>query len=402
MGVPDAERNDEARYDEKYIYTEKAAGEQSAEVSQHHSEHCYSAKYLDVQTPRSLSFFLIHEPNSTVSQSTFFTEVCEAANSLPRVFFDHSRSWPSKLDTLAFVRFRKILKKAVRRLPLARRPFPTTSSQVSSFPFISADTFRLMAGVEIRKDAVVEKSALPGEIVFATTEVSRQDDFQARLQALVDCGKVTSVSTLLIHDGDVRPPMAVLNACASLVGSIYCVNVVSETESVRALPIGLENARLHANGRLNLYIDDMDLPPLDQRDRMVLSSFHPETNPTVREVVAREMAESRHGFDGVRWKLGEYRQELRRTLFVISPPGNGVDCHRTWEALALGAIPVVLRSALAPSLSENMPMLVVDSYEDFARYSDEELKAIALEVKKSRPSKLLAGYWLNLLHPDRT
>ena len=28
--------------------------------------------------------------------------------------------------------------------------------------------------------------------------------------------------------------------------------------------------------------------------------------------------------------------------FVISPPGHGLDCHRTWEALALGCIPITL------------------------------------------------------------
>lgn len=255
-----------------------------------------------------------------------------------------------------------------------------------------------MAGLEIQEETVVVNSALPKEIIFASTEVARREDFEERLHVLVDSGEVTSDSTLLIHEGDVRPSMTVLSACAGLVGSIYCVNVVSETESVGALPIGLENARLHANGRMNLYIDDMKLRPVGQRDRMVLSSFHPQTNPAVREVVARQMAESRHGFDGVRWKLGEYRQELRKTLFVVSPPGNGVDCHRTWEALALGAIPVVLRSALAPSLTEKMPILVVDSYEDFLGYSDEELKAIASEISKDRPSKLMASYWLNLLH----
>ncbi len=32
--------------------------------------------------------------------------------------------------------------------------------------------------------------------------------------------------------------------------------------------------------------------------------------------------------------------------FVISPLGNGLDCHRTWEALALGCIPIVKKSNL--------------------------------------------------------
>lgn len=38
---------------------------------------------------------------------------------------------------------------------------------------------------------------------------------------------------------------------------------------------------------------------------------------------------------------GAFWEECSKHRFVMSPMGNGVDCHRTWEALALGAIPVV-------------------------------------------------------------
>jgi hypothetical protein len=31
-------------------------------------------------------------------------------------------------------------------------------------------------------------------------------------------------------------------------------------------------------------------------------------------------------------------------MYVLSPPGNGIDCHRTWEALFLGSIPIVKKS----------------------------------------------------------
>ena len=49
---------------------------------------------------------------------------------------------------------------------------------------------------------------------------------------------------------------------------------------------------------------------------------------------------------------------------MMSPPGNGVDCHRTWEAIALGAVPVVLRSALASTLVDAAPIVAVTSWEE--------------------------------------
>ena len=45
----------------------------------------------------------------------------------------------------------------------------------------------------------------------------------------------------------------------------------------------------------------------------------------------------------------------------MSPPGNGVDCHRTWEAIALGASGPILRSTgVAWDLRRDMPYLKYD------------------------------------------
>jgi len=44
--------------------------------------------------------------------------------------------------------------------------------------------------------------------------------------------------------------------------------------------------------------------------------------------------------------------------YVISPHGNGLDCHRTWEAIFLGCIPIVRTSPLDP-LFEGLPVLIV-------------------------------------------
>jgi FkbM family methyltransferase len=49
--------------------------------------------------------------------------------------------------------------------------------------------------------------------------------------------------------------------------------------------------------------------------------------------------------------------------FVISPHGNGLDCHRTWEALCLGCIPIVKSSKLDYLYSE-LPVLIVDNWSD--------------------------------------
>jgi hypothetical protein len=58
----------------------------------------------------------------------------------------------------------------------------------------------------------------------------------------------------------------------------------------------------------------------------------------------------------------EYRKKLSMSKFVISPPGNGIDCHRTWESMYFGAVPIV-REDFWPFGSE-LPVLPVQKWSD--------------------------------------
>jgi hypothetical protein len=51
--------------------------------------------------------------------------------------------------------------------------------------------------------------------------------------------------------------------------------------------------------------------------------------------------------------------------FSVSPPGNGLDCHRTWEDLILGCIVIVYRTDLTlVPLYEHLPVVVVSSWDE--------------------------------------
>jgi hypothetical protein len=70
--------------------------------------------------------------------------------------------------------------------------------------------------------------------------------------------------------------------------------------------------------------------------------------------------------------LQMYQQKLKRTqtwinttkyAFVLSPYGEGMDCHRTWEALILGSIPI-LKSKKFVNMFKDLPVLFVDDWTD--------------------------------------
>jgi len=83
--------------------------------------------------------------------------------------------------------------------------------------------------------------------------------------------------------------------------------------------------------------------------------------------------------------------DMCKNSFVLSPFGNGYDCHRTWEALCLGAIPIV-RAKQFKSLFADLPVLNVDEWSDVTP----ELLQTTLREFKQRSfnyEKLTLKYW---------
>uniref|UniRef100_A0A914PU79 Exostosin GT47 domain-containing protein n=1 Tax=Panagrolaimus davidi TaxID=227884 RepID=A0A914PU79_9BILA len=90
--------------------------------------------------------------------------------------------------------------------------------------------------------------------------------------------------------------------------------------------------------------------------------------------------------------------KLGNSKFVLSPPGNGIDCFRTWESLSMGAVPIVLKSELQP-LYDEMPVMVVNDWkevteESMNKFSDEKIMKLDKDGVPLRP-KLWLRYWIN-------
>jgi len=84
-----------------------------------------------------------------------------------------------------------------------------------------------------------------------------------------------------------------------------------------------------------------------------------------------------------------------RYAFTLSPFGMGYDCHRTWEALALGSVPILHTSPLDP-LFEGLPVLIVEDWSEVTPAKLEaERKRFAEEIFDF--SSLYLEYWLALI-----
>ena len=85
------------------------------------------------------------------------------------------------------------------------------------------------------------------------------------------------------------------------------------------------------------------------------------------------------------WQLQSQHQ------FVLSPHGAGFDCHRTWEALLLGCIPIV-KKARINDLFIDLPVIEV---QDWSEINRSNLDTWLREVRQNpfNREKLTNQYW---------
>ena len=155
------------------------------------------------------------------------------------------------------------------------------------------------------------------------------------------------------------------------------------------IPIGLANSYWR-HGNTSIVQRLQDYAKRSQREWFMIMNFRNWTNGFERTAAFDAFKDQPYcktfiETNGVGFKTdyASYLTDLAEAKFVISPHGHGLDCVRTWEALWMGAIPIVKTSTL-DSMYENLPVVIVKNWTDATKdFLDQQY----LEIQ----ANLLAG-----------
>lgn len=86
--------------------------------------------------------------------------------------------------------------------------------------------------------------------------------------------------------------------------------------------------------------------------------------------------------------------------FVLSPHGAGLDCHRTWEALVLGCIPII-KAARLNDLFTGLPVIVVNDWQEISPALLQE-SIQKLQSLNSGINKLFMHYWKKQIETSKS
>lgn len=270
-----------------------------------------------------------------------------------------------------------------RRIAWSSNPHP------SSDPYLSGDSFASIADhvlndgqLSFRPEAVKR-----GDVVFINSHLIHY--FFRNLHP-----RISTPYVLVTHNGDLHIDKPHTRYIDQKILHWFAQNVVTQHPKLTPIPIGLENLFYFNHGATYLF-DDLKKKRFVKQPKLLLD-FSRHTNAVIREPIFQKFKNHPlvHVLQG-RLSAPRYLEQLAHHQFVLSPPGNGLDCHRTWEAMYVGTVPIVEKSVTMDSFEKlGLPMLVVNDWHQVMKLTGPKLTRLYEEIQNNCDrSALNFEYW---------
>ena len=263
-----------------------------------------------------------------------------------------------------------------RYIRLIHKQLEGSVFRTTSEPFLAADTFYALATIHVHDSSEFARisSCSRDNIVFIVGDlVDELINFCASHAPQIEMGN------LIIHDTDRSFAHSDLEPLFNYVDEIFCINYLGKSSTkITGLPLGLENKIYLSGGLLKSFEKSFK----KGRDRRIgiLVAWNDSTYIESRQEARVALEKSKNTYSLRKRVAASVLHELMsNSLFIACPRGNGLDTHRFWEAIYLGAIPLIKRDEALP-IHADWPSLIVDSWSDVASMSREQLNEEFLRI----------------------
>ena len=137
------------------------------------------------------------------------------------------------------------------------------------------------------------------------------------------------------------------------------------------------------------------------KELKIFTNFHININSERRRVLYEKLKESSFFYfqDKPLARLDTWKEQ-KKFSFVFSPQGVGMDCHRTYEALLLGCIPIV-ESSFLDDFYKNFPIVVIKNIDEL---TEENLLKWKNKFKDDFTDELIKklcnSYWIKKIQDE--
>jgi hypothetical protein len=151
---------------------------------------------------------------------------------------------------------------------------------------------------------------------------------------------------------------------------IYAINNVCDNDNVVTIPLGFQD---YPSNHFKLIVEMLLKSKKIEKKHLLYMNFSIHTNLTKR----KECFETFKNYDWVTIQINVSKEHFMNDMlfskYVLSPEGTGIDCHRIYEAIACGSIPIIKKSETRmDNFYENLPVVLIDDWKEITQEYLEE------------------------------
>lgn len=257
--------------------------------------------------------------------------------------------------------------------------------------FVNGYNFRSLADFVVDADRVDDISLLRNkDIVFCKTDLLNY--FFSKIN------KFEGEIILITHKSDLSITESTFLQKPKCIKKWFAQNVDFKHHNLIPIPIGIENHTGPSKGTcIDIDFVEKNLPlRILNKKKEIYCNFnntHHDRHKT------REILKKNHKsfIQNKTLSSSEYYLEMAEYLFVASPRGNGIDCHRTWEALLAGSIPIVEKHFMYDSYP-NLPIIQIECWEEVVNSNFLQKQQNSFLDKKINIAPLYMDFWHKIIY----
>jgi hypothetical protein len=205
---------------------------------------------------------------------------------------------------------------------------------------------------------------------------------------------------LLTHNADNPFTDAHFNMVNDYVLRIYAINNICDNINVITIPLAFQD---YPKDHFKLIISNAIKRDSINKNNLLYMNFSIHTNVNKRQVCYDV-------FNNYNWVTKrenitkeEFMNDILESKYVLSPEGTGIDCHRIYESIICGTIPIVHKTGtVMDKFYEKLPVLLVDDWKIITKeYLEENYKTNKNKLYswlKDNKGWTSANYWVQNIH----
>ena len=278
---------------------------------------------------------------------------------------------------MSFLNLKTKIRRSINKFFKTNRP--------SSYPFISGDSFRALAQhIYDEHFDIIPENVEQNDIIFVRGNFLI--DFFENIHPKINCDYI-----LISHNDDTNITEKFTKYIDNKILHWFAQSITFKHLKLTSIPAGIENLYHNKIGKL-AYFDQKDIV---KKEKFIIK-YGFSINSSVERISAKENLDKSNLAEKIEVKnQNEYIDLIKKSYYVASPSGAGIDSHRTWEAIYLKTIPIVINNPMNAHFKNiGLPILLINSWDDIQNFTEEFLEKEYKNIYKTDNfSQTFMDYW---------